>query len=447
MLNIVFLIIYIFFSSFFRNGDLFIVLTIHFLIHIVNHFVKKKPATPVLIFYFGIILINYANIQLISQFYSGGIRSYLVVEHINLAAQIWCISSTLMQMGYQYAINKSLPAISIEVKRNNNLNKIFWVIIFTVLFGFGILSIVGSSLLKVFSLLNSFGIMFFARIWAEKNNKTYRTYSLILVVLQTYIALTTSFLRLYLILPTMCLGLGYFIGKGDIKYLLTYRILPFLGVLLIFANFFKTLQGSRTNFLAVFETAGNNWINDDDDDTNDDEEFNENSGALFARSANLAQLTQVVRLVNKNGFYDGSVSAPLIIAVIPRAIWPSKPPIALGRWFAWAIFTRKAMADPSSNLSYLKSTNSVNMTVPGELYLDFGWLGIVIGSFLFGAFFPLLWNAAGFYDSCYNLSGAVFGGYLFILASSGFGGDLQVVISLMSLYFSFLIAKKLIKSA
>ena len=86
------------------------------------------------------------------------------------------------------------------------------------------------------------------------------------------------------------------------------------------------------------------------------------------------------------------------------------------------------------------------MMISGELYLDFGWWGVVIGSMLTGAFFCLLWNATQFYSSEYNLPGIVFGGYLLIISLSSFGADLQIVITLMSLYLTFFIIKKIAKA-
>ena len=86
------------------------------------------------------------------------------------------------------------------------------------------------------------------------------------------------------------------------------------------------------------------------------------------------------------------------------------------------------------------------MTVAGELYLDFGWLGVIIGSLLFGAFISVLWNSTEFYSSEFNLSGIIFGGYL-IMISIGSYADLQIVITLISTYLIFyaikIIASKL----
>ena len=83
------------------------------------------------------------------------------------------------------------------------------------------------------------------------------------------------------------------------------------------------------------------------------------------------------------------------------------------------------------------------MTIPGEFYLDFGWIGLVIGCLFFGGLLAMFWNAARFMESPYNLSGTLWGGYLLLYALGGIGADLQIVVSLVSTYIVFLIIKKI----
>jgi len=63
--------------------------------------------------------------------------------------------------------------------------------------------------------------------------------------------------------------------------------------------------------------------------------------------------------------------------------------------------------------------------------------------FSFTAFIGLLWNSTRFYSSEYNISGTIFGGYIFIL-SIGSYADLQIVITLLSTYLIFLALKKFV---
>jgi len=392
---------------------------------------EKKNITPIFTFYIGVIITTLANFILINKVnnHSASYPNYLLPKYISEGLQLWGVSSTLIMIGYQFNINKSLPSIAFEIKNKKNLNIIFWVIFvinILILLGFHI-NLKGGLTGKITGLLNTIGILFFAMLWTKENNKTYRLYALSLVLIETYIALMFSYLRSDLILPTVYLFLGFFIGKGDIKYVFTYRIIPFIAIILLYASVFKVLQSNRSSFITVFT------------EQNIDDKTNENSGALLDRSANIAQLTNIIDLVKRNGFYNGRASSPLILALIPRVLWPDKPNIAIGQWFALEIGVAYKSDKGLIN-------NSINMTLPGELYLDFGWIGLAVGSLFVGFFISALWQATKFYSYDYNIAGTLFGGYLFILGIGGFAGDLQIILTLLSTYFLFLIIKKVFQA-
>jgi hypothetical protein len=427
MLNFIFLIVYVALADLLSGLDLLVLLTLHFTLCIVNHVWKKKPMDPLLAYYVGVIMVNIANIALIDQVETGHITTYtyIIPRYIDLSAQIWCISSTLFIFGFQAVKKRSLPPINVELTNPRTIQRLFWLLMIVnglTLMGSALLAVRGSSLGKVFGLLNSIGILFFARLWAKEESKTFRTYTIALFVVQTYIALTTSFLRNEIILPTFYLAAGYFIGKNNIKYFFSYRILPFVAIIAIYASVFSSLQENRLNFISVF-TENNVRKNP------------EKKGGFLDRLANLAQLTNIVNLVEKNGTYNGRASEPILIALIPRVLWPEKPLIQIGAWFALEIGVAYKTAEGRAN-------NSINMTAAGQLYLDFGMLGVIIGSLLLGAFFAIMWNATRFFYSEYNLTGTIFGGYLFLLML-GYYADLQIVITLGSTYIMFYIIKKM----
>lgn len=430
MVNFLFLLFYVFFQNIVSASDFYYVFTVHCILNMIVHLRNREKITPIFLFYISVIIVNYANLVIISNVGTRNANLYTIEAYIGEATQIWCISSTLIMIGYKLAINKSLPSINFELNRQQT-TIMFYVLLFSnlaTLFQINIYFL-GGPLAKAFALLNSVGIIYFSRLWAKESDNTYRTYTLALFVVETYVALTTAFLRFYLILPTVCVAVGYFIGKGKFKYLFSYRLVPFLIIVGLYSSVFKTLQNNRSNFITVFENMGK----EDEQDIRIEKD-DENRGALLERSSNLGQLTNVVKLVAKNGQYNGKASEPLLVAIIPRAIWPDKPTIALGQWFALEM--TGAQKDSGSPV------NSVNMSVPGELYLDFGWLGVAIGSLLFGAFYPLVWNAAKFYYSEYNLTGTIFGGFLLLTGSGGFGADLQIVITLLSIYLTLFLIKK-----
>ena len=431
LLNFIFLIVYTLLSSFLSGEDLYYLSSIHIIIYIFHSLTIKKNISPIILFALGSLIVNIGNIALISQLYTRTIitYNYIVPKYIDNAAQIWCISFTLIIIGFDSTIKKSLPPISFDIKKNHLRNIFIALFISNIIILFNHYANILHSL-KIFGMINTMGIVFYARLWAKEDNKTYRNYAIILLVIETYLSLTTSFLRFELILPTFCMFMGYFLGKGDIKYLFSYRVLPYLLLIIIYASIFRALQINRsdTNFISVFYDSGDNYVQNNVKD-------NKQQYALLIRSANVAQLTNVVRLVNQNGLYYGKASAPLVMALIPRMLWPDKPLIRLGAWFALEI--GQAYQNETGYIN-----NSINMTVMGELYLDFGWIGVIIGSLLLGVFIALLWNSTEFYLSPYNLMGTVFGGYLFMILFIGIAADLQIVITFLSFYVTFYIIKK-----
>ncbi len=427
MLEIAFLLIYVLFSDIVSPQTMYYILIIQGLLSVIIHIRKKKSIDAIFIFYIGMILTNIANISLIGKIGTSYLSTYnyIVPRYIGSSVLIWCIYCTVVIFAYHWFSNKSLPSIGFEIK-----NKKHHQAIFILLLSFNIMALLGGHLrisgvfLKVAGLLNTMGILYFSRIWSKENNKRYRTYAITLCIITTYVSLLNSFLRSDLIIPTFCLFLGYFIGKDKLKYFFSFRVIPFLIVIFIYASVFSSLQKNRSNFISVFTEEPAK------------ERATDNSSALLVRSANIAQLTNVIKLVKQNGFYQGRASAPLVLAFIPRFLWANKPTIALGSWFALEI--NAAYKDENGRVN-----NSINMTIPGELYLDFGWAGVLIGSLFMGALIAAMWNATEFHKSQYNLGGTLFGGYLLLLSMSGFGGDLQIVITLFSTYFTFFVIKKL----
>jgi hypothetical protein len=152
---------------------------------------------------------------------------------------------------------------------------------------------------------------------------------------------------------------------------------------------------------------------------------------LLSRLSTINQLTQVVRVVEEDGFLDGSTLDYLGVAFIPRALWPEKPTIAKGAWFALRIGQANVMADG-------QIMNSINMTIPGELYLNFGWMGVFIGLLLFGAVIAILWSRTDFWRDSRNVLGSAYGYYLlWIWLGFSLGADLQIIVTLIAMYLVF----------
>ncbi len=432
--NIIFLIIYVILLGISSAETLLYLLIAQCGLGMIMELKQKRiNITPIFIFNFSVTLACIGNILLIEKIGKVDFKTYnyIVPKYIDAAAELWCISSTLILIGYKFCGQRSFPSVDYVIKSKQTIRIVFYVLVLAnvmSIYGMGI-NYRGGAIFKIFGLLNTVGILFFSRLWGKDNNKTFGLYAVTLFILQTYIALTTSYLRTELILPTIYITVGYFIGKQDLRYVFSYRIIAPLAIIIMFSSTFASLKNNRSNFIDVFK--GEQTIRD--------EASEEKSNALLDRSANLAQLTNVMKLVKQNGFYKGRASAPLVAALIPRFLWKDKPQIALGTWFALEIGAAYKADNGRIN-------NSINMTIPGELYLDFGWIGVVVGSLLIGMFIAALWNAAKFYSSQYNLIGIIFGGYLLFVGFINFGADLQITITLISTYLIFWAIKKILLS-
>lgn len=432
--NIIFLIIYVILLGISSAETLLYLLIAQCGLGMITELKQKRiNITPIFIFNFSVILASIGNILLIEKIGKIDFKTYnyIVPKYIDAAAELWCISSTLILIGYKFCGQRSFPSVDYVIKSKETVRILFYILLLAnvmSIYGMGI-NYRGGAIFKIFGLLNTVGILFFSRLWGKEDNKTFGLYAVILFILQTYIALTTSYLRTELILPTIYITVGYFIGKQDLRYIFSYRIIVPIVIIIMFSSTFSSLKNNRSNFIDVFK--GEKEMSD--------EAAEERSNALLDRSANLAQLTNVMKLVKQNGFYKGRASAPLVAALIPRFLWKDKPQIALGTWFALEIGAAYKADNGRIN-------NSINMTIPGELYLDFGWIGVVAGSLLIGMFLAALWNAAKFYSSQYNLIGIIFGGYLLLVGFINFGADLQITITLISTYLIFWAIKKILLS-
>jgi hypothetical protein len=77
----------------------------------------------------------------------------------------------------------------------------------------------------------------------------------------------------------------------------------------------------------------------------------------------------------------------LAYAFIPRAFWPGKPVVNRGAWFT--TYLRLSESEE-------EAVSSTGMFPAGELYWNFGLVGVVVGMLLLGFLYGGLWRMAGF---------------------------------------------------
>lgn len=151
---------------------------------------------------------------------------------------------------------------------------------------------------------------------------------------------------------------------------------------------------------------------------------------LTARLSTFNQLTQVVRIAQEEGFQDGETIQYALYIFIPRALWPEKPVIAPGQWFAKKL-------GRGMDYDETRFSNAINMTIPGELYMNFGWLAVIFGMAGVAFLYHRFWEMSRFFDGDANPVGLVFGYVLFSQAMFN-GSHLGGVLNLVFWYISLL---------
>lgn len=435
-IHVFFIFIYLL-SAVFTDVGICYLLILHCLLVIYRKIVSGEKVDPLLLYCVNIIITSIANINMIGNANNGTVSTYydyIIPEKINTSLVFWTLGNAFLFLGYDLFKSSSLPKINIDIKTPKNIRIVFWLMFILTFkyFLFDVLSL--GSLGTILMVFASIGTLFMARLWGRTNERVYKNYAIILVVAQTAMAILYSYLRMEMVIPSICFTIGYVLGRGNIKAVLSAKFLPIVAFFLLFNNYFDVFGNYRTTIgVGVARLEG---VNSKTVEANTSIYTEESKQNILERSSVLPQITNIVNLTETKGFYNGFALSPLITALIPRVLWPEKPLISLGSWFANEIGQSYEVEG--------QYTNSINMTIPGHLYLDFGLIGVCIGCFIFGWLLVLFWNSCEFYQSIYNLSGVVYGGYILIISLMGMGADLQIIVTFFSYYLIFFALKKFV---
>jgi hypothetical protein len=96
------------------------------------------------------------------------------------------------------------------------------------------------------------------------------------------------------------------------------------------------------------------------------------------------QFTVAVRFTgNEQPFQNGATLANLAGGLVPRIVWPGKPTLAIGSWFAENYWRTPPEGEVVPQA----------VTHPGELWIDFGLPGVIIGLALLGIWYRVAFTA------------------------------------------------------
>lgn len=228
-------------------------------------------------------------------------------------------------------------------------------------------------------------------------------------------AIQFAYLRMEIVLPWLAYFMGEILARRKLFSLHFVSKVIFIGGLIVYPVIFNYLGKNRSSLagrqekLEIVLQEGTKIGETDDGET------------LLGRLNVLGQMSNIVNLTEKKGLYQGYTLSYFAFVFIPRVFWPEKPTLDAGQWFAVEI-----------GRSYYKKSgkanSSINMTVPGEMYLNFGWPGLIIGCVLFGIFISKIWSWVNGED----IFSWTFRFYLLFLGMFSLGSDLMVIPQLIA---------------
>lgn len=147
--------------------------------------------------------------------------------------------------------------------------------------------------------------------------------------------------------------------------------------------------------------------------------------AIMVRSSSDATLSAVVRLTRVDGFEYGDTLEPLLVAPIPRVVWPGKPLISPGEEYARRLGS--GYEQPNGTFS-----NSINITVPGDFYWNFGLVGTLLGSLFYGVVLGAMWRFVGRMDRPTDETWRQVGAFLLLSESVFLGSSAAAIVTIVT---------------
>lgn len=297
-------------------------------------------------------------------------------------------------------------------------------------------------------------LFLFVKSAANKNKSNWMNYAVLLVCLISFRGILYSYRRQSALEPFLIFFISLAISySGKLKEIFSFKYLTMFICFLFLISQFSTMGKIRS---LSGQARLDQWssIYESSEESEEEQEYaldpfdTEKENPPLARASTLNQLSQVARLHTENGNYGGSTLTYLGFAFIPRFLWPEKPLIMQGRWFA---MEAGLAYNHGTTKSLQDVNNSINMTAAGELYLNFGFIGTFIGMLVIAFILKQGWEMCNFYDERNNFTGSVFGIYLIVVSYFYLQVDLQFLVSMLQVFLTvwllnFIIVNFLAKS-
>ncbi|MGI8497802.1 MAG: hypothetical protein ACR2OG_09510 [Gemmatimonadaceae bacterium] len=362
---------------------------------------------------------------------------YAVDNHLMLASLLGFAATVLPVLGFWAVVRRAamqrwsdlLPDVKGTIGNRNLL--IGASILAPLVTVFRFLNVIPSlgTVSEVVFLVPQFAVFVLARVGTARQVRGALPLALVLALMEAFRGLVFEYLRLAAVLPIVALVSGAVLGARSLKPLRMKLLLPIYPLCAIYVLYFGVLGEIRsTNF------GGDklNTLLEYDMSQSSTREAAAHKETVLSRLTTFNQLSQIRRVVDEDGFYQGKTLSYLAYAFMPRFLFPDKPRIQRGSWFA----VRIGQAMETENGWF---NNAVNMTVQGELYLNWGWIGIMLGLPLYGLALAVFWSRARFWEDDRNALGTAFGFYVMWAALSA-AGDLTILVTILAVYLLFVAA-------
>ncbi|MEQ8243525.1 hypothetical protein, partial [Fulvivirga sp.] len=251
---------------------------------------------------------------------------YLIAEHLEKGLFIFGLGSCIIME----VLRKTITTRKLYVFPGMNPSIFLWILVLSVIIfiskHFRVIPSLGTVSSFIVLIVN--GSVFLLSYIAHKRNNLLRIYMVAgyAAVLSLY-AIQYSYLRMEIVTPWLAYFLGEILARKRLMSLHMVSKIIFIAGLIIYPVIFTYLGENRASLAGKEEklervlregtTAG-----DAKDET------------LLGRLNVLGQMSNVVNLTEKRGFYDGYTLAYLSYVFIPRFLWPEKPMLDGGQWFA-----------------------------------------------------------------------------------------------------------------
>lgn len=357
---------------------------------------------------------------------------YAIDEHLLLAARLTLAGAALPILGFWLtsrsptatAISQLLPRVRGTITLPTLVRGgVVAVTLAFASYAFVALPSLGTVTALVY-MIPTFIVFVFARVGVSRGSRPTIVLAVLIALLEALRAMVFDYLRAGVLLPLFALVAGIIMGQRSLRFLRSKWAVPLYAAAIIYVAAFARLgeargQGGVERVRALVE-----------EETGAPMQSPTGARSFLSRLTTFNQLSRIGWIVEQDGFLRGATLDYLAYAFIPRFLWLEKPVIAKGSWFALRI--GQAYVTPDG-----RASNAVNMTVAGELYLNYDWPGVIAGGLLVGWLLALFWSRAGSIRDENDVFGWSFAFYVLWLGLS-LEQDLQFVVTLTAIYLVFL---------